>query len=55
MKRILLKIITSNSDRLKTNTTKLKLYDDRRKYEVIADLEEGKEATINAVSIKVKK
>jgi hypothetical protein len=49
-----IKIITINSGRLKTNTTKLKLYDYRRQYEVIADLEEGKEATINIVRIKAK-
>ncbi|QNM86244.1 hypothetical protein H9W90_03745 [Polaribacter pectinis] len=51
----LIKIITINSGKLKTNTTKLKLYDFRRQYEVIADLEEGKEATINVVRLKVKK
>ena len=50
----LIKIITINSGKLKTNTTKLKLYDFRREYEVIADLEEGKEATINVVRLKVK-
>jgi hypothetical protein len=49
-----IKIITINSGRLKSNTTKLKLYDYRRQYEVIADLEEGKQATINIVRIKVK-
>lgn len=53
--RNLIKIITINSGKLKTNTTKLKLYDFRRQYEVIADLEEGKEATINVVRLKVKK
>ncbi|TXD49106.1 hypothetical protein [Polaribacter sp. IC073] len=51
----LIKIVTINSGKLKTNTTKLKLYDFRREYEVIADLEEGKEATINVVRLKVKK
>jgi hypothetical protein len=50
-----IKIITVNSGKLKTNTTKLKLYDFRRQYEIIADLEEGKEATINVVRLKVKK
>jgi hypothetical protein len=51
----LIKIITINSGKLKTNTTKLKLYDFRREYEVIADLEEGKEAIINVVRLKIKK
>lgn len=51
----LLTVKTINSGKLKTNTTKLKLYDFRRQYEVIADLEEGKEATINVVRLKVKK
>lgn len=51
----IIKIITINSGKLKTNTTKLKLYDFRREYEIIADLEEGKEATINVVRLKVKK
>lgn len=50
-----IKIITVNSGKLKTNTAKLKLYDFRRQYEVIADLEEGKEAIINIVKLKVKK
>jgi hypothetical protein len=50
----LIKITTINSGKLKTNTTKLKLYDFRRQYEVIADLDEGKEATINVVRLKVK-
>lgn len=50
----LIKIITINSGKLKSNTTKLKLYDFRRQYEVIADLEEGKEAEINIVRLKVK-
>ena len=54
-KENLIRIITVNSGRLKKNTTKLKLYDFRRRYEVIADLEEGKEAIINVVRIKVKK
>jgi hypothetical protein len=50
-----LKIITVNSGKLKTNTTKLKLYDFRREYEVIANLKEGKAASINIVKLKVKK
>ena len=54
-KKNLIKIITVNAGKLKTNTTKLKLYDFRRQYEVIADLEEGKEASINVVRLKVKK
>ncbi|AUC84433.1 hypothetical protein CW731_03565 [Polaribacter sp. ALD11] len=54
-KNNLIKIITVNSGKLKTNTTKLKLYDFRREYEVVADLEEGKEAAINVVRLKVKK
>ncbi|WP_375241019.1 hypothetical protein [Polaribacter sp.] len=51
----LIKIITVNSGKLKTNTTKLILYDFRREYEVVADLEEGKEALINIVKLNVKK
>ena len=54
-KNNLLKIVTINSGKLKSNTTKLKLYDFRRQYEVIADLTEGKSASINVVRIKVKK
>lgn len=54
-KNNLLKIVTINSGKLKSNTTKLKLYDFRRQYEVIADLDEGKAASINIVKIKVKK
>lgn len=53
-KNNLFKIKTISSGKLKTNTTKLKLYDFRRQYEVIADLNEGKEATINVIKIKVK-
>lgn len=53
-KKNLIKIITVDSGTLKTNTTKLKLYDFRRQYEVIADLDEGKEAVINVVRLKVK-
>lgn len=52
-KENLLKIITVNSGKLKTNTTKLKFYDFRREYEVIANLEEGKAAMINIVKLKV--
>ena len=48
------KIITVNSGKLKTNTTKLKLYDFRREYEVVANLEEGKAAIINIVKLTVK-
>ena len=48
------KIITVNSGKLETNTTKLKLYDFRREYEVVANLEEGKAAVINIVKLKVK-
>ncbi|QTD37550.1 hypothetical protein JL193_15975 [Polaribacter batillariae] len=49
----LIKIITVDGGSIKTNTTKLKLYDFRRQYEVIADLEEGKSASINVVKLKV--
>lgn len=52
-KENLFKIITVDSGKLKTNTTKLKLYDFRREYEVIANLEEGKAAMINIVKLKV--
>lgn len=51
----LIKIITVDSGKLKVNTTKLKLYDFRREYEVLANLDEGKEASINIVKLKVKK
>jgi hypothetical protein len=54
-KNNLIKIITVNSGKLKTNTTKLKLYDFRREYELIANLEEGKAALINIVKLTVKK
>lgn len=49
------KIITKDTGKLKTNTTKLKFYDYRREYEVLANLEKDKPATINVVRIKVKK
>lgn len=52
-KENLIKIITVDSGKLKTNTTKLKLYDFRREYEVIANMEEGKAAMINIVKLKV--
>jgi hypothetical protein len=52
-KENLFKIITVNSGKLETNTTKLKLYDFRREYEVIANLDEGKAAMINIVKLKV--
>ena len=51
-KESLIKIISVDSGKIKTNTTKLKLYDFRRQYEVIADLEEGKDAEINVVRLK---
>ncbi|QOD61536.1 hypothetical protein H9I45_03540 [Polaribacter haliotis] len=51
----IIKIITVDAGKIKTNTTKLKLYDFRREYEVVADLEEGKSASINVVKLKVKK
>jgi hypothetical protein len=41
------KITTVNSGKLETNTTKIKLYDTRRTYEVLANLELGKPALIN--------
>ncbi|RCS27074.1 hypothetical protein DUT90_08145 [Polaribacter sp. WD7] len=50
----LIRIITEDSGALETNTTKLKIYDFRREYEVVANLEEGKSATINIVKVKVK-
>ena len=53
-KKNFIKIRTIDSGTLKTNTTKIKLYDFRRQYEVIADLDEGKEAIINVVILKVK-
>ena len=53
-KKNLIKIRTIDSGTLKTNTTKIKLYNFRRQYEVIADLDEGKEAIINVVILKVK-
>ncbi len=52
-KENIFKIITVNSGKLKTNTTKLKLYDFRREYEVIANLDEGKAAIINIVKLDV--
>lgn len=54
-KENLLKIITKNAGKLKTNTTKVKLYDYRREYEVIADLEVGMAAFINVVKLTGKK
>jgi hypothetical protein len=53
-KQNIIKIITVNSGKLKTNTTKIKLYDFRREYEVIANLDEGKAAMINIVKFEVK-
>lgn len=50
----LVKIITEDSGKLETNTTKLKIHDFRREYEVVANLEEGNSATINIVKVKVK-
>lgn len=50
-----LKIVTINTGKLKTNTTKLKLYDFRRQYEVIANLEKDKPSIINVVKLKVKR
>jgi hypothetical protein len=49
----LIKIITVDAGKLETNTTKLKLYDYRREYEVVANLEKGKAAMINIVKLKV--
>lgn len=54
-KENLLKLITENAGTLKTNTTKIILYDYRREYEVIADLEVGKAAFINVVKLSRKK
>lgn len=42
-----IKVITVNAGKLETNTTKIKLYDIRRSYEVLANLEVGKPAFIN--------
>jgi hypothetical protein len=47
------KIITVNSGKLETNTTKLKLYDFRREYEVVASLKEGEAAILNIVRLRV--
>ena len=52
-KENLFKIITVNSGKLETNTTKLKLYDFRREYEVLANLDEGKAAMINIVKLEI--
>ena len=49
----LIKIITIDAGKLETNTTKLKLHDYRREYEVVANLEKGKAAMINIVKLKV--
>ena len=48
------KIITVDAGKLETNTTKLKLYDFRREYEVVANLKKGEAATINIVKLTVK-
>ncbi|TVZ54847.1 hypothetical protein OD91_0084 [Lutibacter sp. Hel_I_33_5] len=45
----IIKIINISAGKLKTNTTKIKLYDYRRDYEVLANLEEGKSAIINII------
>ena len=42
-----LKITTVNAGELDTNTAKIKLYDTRRTYEVLTNLEVGKSALIN--------
>jgi len=48
------KIITVDAGKLETNTTKLKLYDFRREYEVVANLKKGEAAILNIVKLTVK-
>ena len=48
------KVITEDTGKIKTNTAKIKLYDYRRDYEVVANLEKGKPAVINVIRLKVK-
>lgn len=47
----LLKFITVNSGELETNTTKIKIYDIRRSYEILANLNVGKPASINIYKV----
>ncbi|WP_334057897.1 hypothetical protein [Polaribacter sp. P097] len=48
------KIITVDAGKLETNTTKLKLFDFRREYEVVANLKKGEAAILNIVKLTVK-
>ena len=50
-----IEVKNNNAGKLKSNTTKLKIYDYRRQYEIVADIEEGKSTTLNIVKLEVKK